>query len=176
MALTPIKGQPGAFMDSESGHTVNIRNFRGSDRIILFEGRQSKPLKLNPGEALALQKWSILVYPWTKVILPSLTAELSINNCIVAEGPLFSVAESLERSEDDDLRERLKVIEEKLGIVGAESMEGVYPVTRLKHLMDMKHELRAEIKGPDEAFMPLRENLQIFSLRLCGVFRAPVLK
>lgn len=176
MTLTPVEGRPGAFRDSESGYIINIREFSGSDRIISFEGRQSKPLKLNPGESLALQKWSILVYPWPKVILPSLTAELSINNCIVAEGPLFSVAESLERSEDDDLRERLKIVEEKLGIVGAESMEGVYPVTRLRHLMDMKHELRAEIKGPDEDFLPLYEKLQIFSLRLCGVFRVPVLK
>jgi hypothetical protein len=174
MTLTPVEGRPGEFRDSESGYIISIRDFRGSDRIIPFEGREVKSFALNPGESLALQKWSILMYPWPRVIYPSLTVELSIDNCTIAEGPLFSVAESLERSEDDDLRERLTIIEEKLGIAGAKSMEGVYPVTRLKYLLRGLHELKAEIKGPDEYFKPLQENLQIYALRLCGVFRVPV--
>ena len=82
MALQPIEGQPGLFRDTDTGHVVNIRDFRESDKydsvvipsqeqiqtgtdLIFFQDIQGKrntdtnfktPRKLSAGESMVLDR------------------------------------------------------------------------------------------------------------------------
>jgi len=195
MPLVPVDNKPGLFRDTITGQVFNVREYRGSDLIFPFEGGRAIPKESwqpEPGASMALQAWSFLMYPWPEVIPVTLRAKLYVNGDIMAEGPLFALAEPLVRAEDEEIRERLRVVEEKIETLEIEMKEAkkekdlsgdpravhipskIYPVTRLRNLVDMKHKLWAEIEGPGNDFVPLREKLELLALRLRGVGREPV--
>lgn len=178
MALVPVPNAPGRFRDSDTGQIFDIRDYRGSDFIFPLDNfvMSSPSWQPEPEVSVALQAWSFLMYPWPEVIPVTLRAELYVNGETIAEGPLFALAEPLVRAEDEEIRERLRAVEERLKALetGETKKGGIYPVTRLKHLVNMKHKLWARIEGPDEDFVPLREKLELLALRLRGVGRGPV--
>lgn len=181
MPLVPVEKAPGMFRDTDTGQIFNIRDFRGSDLIFPFDNSRvmpKAPWQPEPGASVALQAWSFLMYPWPEVIPVTLRVELYVNGNTIAEGPLFALAEPLVRAEDEEIRERLRVVEEKVKAleIGEDKKEGVYPVTRLKNLVNMNHKLWVKIEGPDEDFVPLRKKLELLALRLRGVGREPVAK
>lgn len=180
MALAPVPNKPGFFRDTESGQIIDINDFKGMDRIFPFEGRVLREGRLRPafGEKWALKWWSILIYPRPEVIPISLIVTLTVNDYIVAEAPLFALAESLVRPQDVDLYKRIEAIEKELEIRNSK-LEVCKPeelAHQLRRLLDHKHELRVEVRGPDENFSPLRQKVEIFELRLCGLRRGPVVE
>lgn len=181
MPLVPVESRPGRFRDTDTGSIFDIRDYRGSDLIFPLDSTRvvpSPPWHPKPGASVALQTWSFLMYPWPEVIPVTLRVSLYVNAEPIAEGPLFALAEPLVRAEDEEIRERLSALEERVKALetGESKKGGVYPVTKLRNLLNRNHDLWARIDGPDEDFVPLREKLDLLALRLRGVGCDPVVE
>jgi hypothetical protein len=111
------------------------------------------------------------MHPWHEVISPNLLVRFEINDCIVAHIPLFEAARPLARPETVALEDRVKALEEALGVKPALRATEFPGIGRL-----IRHQMHVSVRveGPADDFMMLREMTKVFSLRLEGLERAPV--
>ena len=173
MVLVPIEGLGGHFRDTETGQIIDVRGHMVLDRTFPFKGRTLRDrVRLQSGDKWALKEWSILIHPWPKTISTQLTVQLKINYGILADVPLFAIAEPLARPEDEELRKRLDVIEKQLNIGKPKK-----PTGKLSNiLLDAEYNpfLEAEVQGSHTVFTSLYEKVEVFELRLCGLMKEPI--
>lgn len=195
MTLEQLKDHPGIMRDSATGVYLNIRDFRALDFTIPFVGDTTKIAQPAQDEVWILKSWSVLIHPWPKVISTSLIVRLQVNDVTLADVPLFAVARPLAQPDDQDIRERLAIVEKKLeDLIAAEAqVKGREPLKRIPApeeqtntlsdvLMNRNHQAWATmVSGPTnpnplyslEEFFSLIGPPKTFELRLCGLKREP---
>jgi hypothetical protein len=175
--LKPILGKPGMFQDQTTKKVINVADLKVLDRT--FKMFRELFVQPEPGVSWVVWEWYLLMHPWPEVIPSSLTVEFSVNQLIAAEAPLFSVAKPLARPEDEDLRERLAALEERIeALEGAEKPRVKKPLPPSSFLRGViigrDSEIHIRIVGPDTDYEQLHKGLQSFDLQLQGVRKGPV--